>query len=363
LTAPAARDRTTAADPTSSRQLAAWRAREIPPVEQVRDRLWSIPVPIPQNPLRYTLCYAVEVGTGLVLIDTGWDSDAGWDALTAGLHELARRPDEVAGVLLTHIHPDHHGLTGRVVAASGAWVGMHSAELAFLQARSAAAADADRGWLRRLGVPEEHEGQLVLRAEQRARLEAMLEPDLLVVDGEVVCDGRFEVVWTPGHTPGHICLFDVEDQVLITGDHLLPRISPNVGLGPFGAVSPLASYLASLARLTGYASAEALPAHEYRFRRVAERARELMAHHESRCAELVAVLAGLERPATTWEVAARATWSRGWDGLGSFGMRAAIAETAAHLHHLAGLGALDRVTGERELWTVADGSPTAEPGG
>ena len=99
----------------------------------------------------------------------------------------------------------------------------------------------------------------------------MPEPDVLLNDGDDIDlpGRRLRVVWTPGHTPGHICLHDADHDLLLTGDHLLPRITPNIGLAPGGPGSPLHGYLASLRRLRGYDSAEALPAHEYRFRGIA----------------------------------------------------------------------------------------------
>ena len=83
-------------------------------------------------------------------------------------------------------------------------------------------------------------------------------------DGDLVpLEGRrLRAVWTPGHTPGHLCLYDEAADLLLTGDHVLPRITPNVGLQPHTAEPPLAAYLNSLRRVSAYADAEALPAHE-----------------------------------------------------------------------------------------------------
>ena len=78
----------------------------------------------------------------------------------------------------------------------------------------------------------------------------LAEPDVLLDDGDALDlpGRRVRVVWTPGHTPGHICLYDADHGVLLTGDHLLPRISPNIGLTPGSMDSPLASYLNRCAR-------------------------------------------------------------------------------------------------------------------
>jgi glyoxylase-like metal-dependent hydrolase (beta-lactamase superfamily II) len=140
-------------------------------------------------------------------------------------------------------------------------------------------------------------------------------------------------VWTPGHTPGHLCLHEEAEDVLLTGDHVLPRITPNIGSQPRTAGPPLAAYLESLRRIAAHDSAEALPAHEYRFHGLADRVRILQAHHDRRCQEILGVLARLG-PATVWQVTEQLSWSRGWSSVRGFMRRAAIGETLAHLEYL-----------------------------
>src|SRR5205809_5732615 len=86
----------------------------LPPVERVRPGLWSIPVPLPNNSLRYVFVYAFETDAGPYLVDAGWNTDDAFDALDAGLRHAGSSIAEVQGVLVTHIHPDHYGLAGRV---------------------------------------------------------------------------------------------------------------------------------------------------------------------------------------------------------------------------------------------------------
>ena len=97
----------------------------VPSTEMVRPGLWSIGVPFPDNPLGYTLVYLIESDRGPVLVDAGWDDDESWDALVAGFRAAGADIAECYGVLVTHVHPDHHGLSGRVRDASDAWVAMH----------------------------------------------------------------------------------------------------------------------------------------------------------------------------------------------------------------------------------------------
>lgn len=346
---------------TGTAQRDAWVARTWPPVEEVRTDLWSVPVPIPDNPLRYTLTYLLAAGRELVVVDPGWDTEAGWQALAEGLKAAGASPADVTGVVVTHIHPDHHGLSRRLRDASGAWVAMHPNErdsLAALRWHGAETTDGDRAWLRDCGVPGDVAAELAMADVGEHPFAAMVAPDVLLEHRDLVpLAGRaVRAVWTPGHTPGHLCLHDEAENVLLTGDHVLPRISPNIGLQPHAAEPPLAAYLRSLESVAAYDSAEALPAHEYRFTGLASRVRMLLAHHERRCDEVIAILGRLG-PATTWQVTRELTWSRGWAAVTGFMRRAALAEAGAHLRHLADAGRIARraaAGGEPEIYALPE---------
>ncbi|MEU8657420.1 MBL fold metallo-hydrolase [Actinoplanes philippinensis] len=329
-------------------QQQAWRAKILPPVERLAGGLVSVPVPIPDNPLRYTLCYLVPGDDGLVVVDPGWASDAGWRALTAGLAVAGATAADVTGVVLTHVHPDHHGLTARLRDASGAWVAMHPAEHAtMLRDRETAPSAALTGWLRDLHVPQAEIDGLIGRfgAAVDLHFAPLADADVMLNDGDLVplAGRRLRAVWTPGHTPGHLCLLEPDAQVLLTGDHVLPRISPNIGL-QLGGEDPLGLYLESLGKVAAYDECEALPGHEYRFRGIAARAAELDGHHRERCREILATVERLGA-ATIWQVASQLTWSRPWDEIGPM-LVGAVAETAAHVELLLRAGDLTR-DGER----------------
>jgi len=243
---------------------------------------------------------------------------------------------------VTHIHPDHHGLSARLRDACGGWVAMHPVERDSLFTFRWLDGDArrdDLAWLRRCGVPDDVAAGLAVTAEVLAAVLAMAKPDILLDHGDLVPlpGRRLRAVWTPGHTPGHLCLHEESANLLLTGDHVLPRISPNIGLQPNSAGPPLAAYLRSLELVAAYDQAEALPAHEYRFHGLADRVRMLLAHHERRCEEVTAILAR-RGPGTVWQVTQELSWSRGWASVTGFMRRAAIAEAAAHLRHLADQG-------------------------
>jgi glyoxylase-like metal-dependent hydrolase (beta-lactamase superfamily II) len=337
---------------TGTAQVEAWDRRVLPPAEQVRPGLWSIPVPIPDSPLRYTLSYAFLTGTGVVVVDPGWDTAAGRQALSGGLTAAGAGVQDVTGVVVTHIHPDHHGLSGWLRETTGAWIAMHPAEAETLPARAwrHRTGAADRDWLRLLGVPEDEAAELTIDYSQLIQVLGMADPDRYLNDGDRVpiTDHEVRAIWTPGHTPGHLCLHDAAAGVLLTGDHLLPRITPNIGThDPSG--EPLSAYLRSLDRTAAFHADEALPAHEYRFRGIDRRVAGLKSHHEERTKEILAAIDQLPEP-TTWAIAAELTWSRGWPALQGMTRRMALAETLAHLRHLVATGILAEPTGTPLHW-------------
>jgi glyoxylase-like metal-dependent hydrolase (beta-lactamase superfamily II) len=344
---------------TGTAQLEAWQARSLPPVEQLRPDLWSIPVPIPHNPLRYVSTYAFALdGGGLGLLDTGWESEAGWAALTEGLVAIGGGVADVRGVVVTHLHFDHLGLAARVRAASGAWVAMHPADaraverLTTTDAEAAVASEVE--FLVGLGAPREDALADVGGAENLAGFSRMAVPDRLLEDGDRAdFPGWFlRAVHTPGHTPGHLCFDEERTRLFFAGDHVLPRISPNVSSTTGGSPDPLRDFLDSLAGVRDLDPEEVLPAHEWRFRGLADRVDSLTAHHEQRLTELLTAIR--EHPhSTPWDLAAHLTWSRPWEQYERRMRIFAVTETDAHLRLLASRGLVVGSGGPVPTWTLA----------
>jgi glyoxylase-like metal-dependent hydrolase (beta-lactamase superfamily II) len=343
---------------TGTLQQEAWARKEMPPAERVVPGVWSVPVPIPDNPLRYVLSYLIEHAAGFVLVDPGWDAPASWQALTDGLGACGVPLSAVTAVLVTHVHPDHHGLSGAVREASGAWIGMHEGEDALLARFSQPdMAGSMAGYLRWCGAPDEHVGQLTGRGGRRSANAAMargamIRADRLIGHGELIdVPGlRLRAVWTPGHSPGHLCFHDETHGLLLTGDHVLPRITPNISAWDQES-EPLAAYLDSLDKLRPLAPDEVLPAHEYRFAGLEDRLDMLREHHLERLKEAADIVGSPPARHTAWQVARQVTWSRPWGELSPFQHQAALGEVVAHLRHLRSLRAVSyAAVGGVGLW-------------
>jgi glyoxylase-like metal-dependent hydrolase (beta-lactamase superfamily II) len=336
---------------TGTRQQQAWRDRVLPPVEQLRRDVWSIPTVLPNNPLRYVISYAIRHGVGIALIDTGWPCPEAWDGLVAGLHTAGWDVTDVRAVLVTHGHADHFGLARRVREQSGAWIAIHEADAHVPRVTDQESfRRADEPWLaRRGGQPAKQSSSWVAGAEMFEDFH--FTPDRYLEDrGMPLGDSSaLTTIWTPGHTPGHVCFADTDRDVVLTGDHVLPRITPNISPAPTDESDTLGTYLDSLAMLAESATGEALPAHEYRFAGLQRRVHDIRKHHEVRLAEVLARLR--EGPAaSTVEVAEALHWSRPWSQMQGMPCRFAIGEAYAHLVHLAETGFIANKGTDVDQW-------------
>jgi glyoxylase-like metal-dependent hydrolase (beta-lactamase superfamily II) len=250
------------------------------------------------------------------------------------------------------------GLAARVRAASGAWIAMHPADAAALTSLTdrspETSTEREVAFLVGLGAPEADARDDAGTPEQRAQWRRLARPDRLLEDGDRadLPGWSLRAVHTPGHTPGHLCFADEDGGLFFAGDHVLPRISPNISTHSGGAADPLRDYLTSLDDVAALPATEVLPGHEWRFRGLAGRTRELRDHHERRLAELLTAVRA-HPGSTPWELAAHLTWSRPWAEYARRMRIFAVTETDAHLRLLASRGLVVGDGGAVPAWTAA----------
>jgi glyoxylase-like metal-dependent hydrolase (beta-lactamase superfamily II) len=355
---------------------------------------------MPDNHLGYTLPYLVTGPDAPILIDTGLNSPEGIDALKDQLvGQLGIQPGRIETILITHNHPDHYGLALEAKKLTNARTAMHRIDWEQNPMREMARARSDgdgqrsegqdrmRTWFLRHGVPEEELQEMTPHrrrghgqdgdsrhgegasahadgdeakadAEREARwahMASMEPPDVLLKGNETFTTGaaKLEAVWTPGHTPGHLCYYDRERRYLFTGDHILPVITSNVSMRMTSDGDPLGDYLDSVAKVGKLDVGLVLPAHEHHFTDLPGRVAQLQSHHEARLDAVLRAASGQAR--TAYEIAADVPWDVGtWEEMDQFLHRAAMGETLSHLEHLRKAGRIERVREDTVLrWTVS----------
>ena len=315
--------------PSHDGQFAASAAGELPGVAALRDNTWALGIPLPVAAPPYTLTYVLADSAGdLHVVDPGWDAPGNLERLDEALRMIGGALDRVATVTATHMHADHLGLAGRIRSASGARVAIHSAEQRALDTGIEVAPDFS-GW----GVPAElHEqfSALVGQARPSFAADVLLEHgDLLDIPGREV-----RVIHTPGHTPGHLALSEPAEELLFTGDLLLPTIFPGIGLGG-PAPDPIADYFASLDAIEALGEPEVCPGHGYGFHGLGERCGVTRAHQLVRTGEVERIVAA-QPEATVWEVASQVTWTDGWANLHGLLLASALSQTAMRMRYIEG---------------------------
>ena len=301
--------------------------------------------------LDFVNAYVIRGTSGYLLVDSGWNTDASFAALKKGMAEIGSDIKEISQILVTHVHPDHYGMAGRIKKLSGASLAMHHLEKGFIEPRYVSMElllnQIDR-LLMANGVPPKMIGSLSRATVGLERYVVPAYPDITLHDGETVTTGlfTFNVLWTPGHSSGHICLYEPEEKILLSGDHILPTITPNVSVHPQAIENPLGRYFNSLHELKQLEVKLVLPGHENPFSGFQKRLDEIVQHHEQRNGETLAALA--DKPRTSFQIAQQVSWGfkGSWSSLPDFHKRMAILETLAHLEMLAASGRVDRLPGE-----------------
>jgi len=309
--------------------------------------LYQLKVPIPNSPLGWVLPYLIRGDDGYTLVDCGWNTPEAFAALDDELHDAGITFNDLSRLLVTHVHPDHYGLAGRIKEVCGARVIIHQRERDFIRSRyrqPEQLLERMSGWLREHGVPPDELDDLQSAAMPVRGFVVPAEPDDVLWGGETIDLGlyKFEVYWTPGHSPGHICFFDRTQRIILTGDHVLPTITPNVSFHPQQMGNPLGDYLASLQRLEPLEVDDVFPAHEHVFKDLQGRLREIAVHHDDRMGEMLRIIG--DGRATGYEVASQTAWATGtFQSFSSWMRRAAISETLAHLEFAVQEGLLRQV--------------------
>ncbi len=320
--------------------------------EKIFSNLFRIEVPIPHSPLKATNAYLIKGTERNLLIDTGQNRPESLSALRKGLAELSVDM-HATDIFLTHMHADHSGL------------------LPFLQTDKtrvfASKTDADSvNYMLTSKSPMEKLFHAACRngfSPEEARAAITRHPGndvgernplnfTWVSEGNKIDidDYHFICVETPGHTRGHVCLYEPVKQLLLAGDHVLGDISPNI-THYIGDDNPLKDFLNSLEKVSAFTVKSVLPGHRRIFCNCRERIAELLEHHQRRAEEVLAILQS--GPMTGYRIAAQMTWDmvfNEWEDVAPAQKYFATGEALSHIHYLEHQGLIKRIEQGPWIW-------------
>ncbi|RPH50913.1 MAG: MBL fold metallo-hydrolase [Desulfobacteraceae bacterium] len=300
--------------------------------DEILPGLYRIKIPLPESPLKYLNSYVIKSEGRNLIVDTGFNRKECLDAMNNGLSELKIDLAD-CDYFITHLHADHFGLIARLaVETSRIYFSRPDKEII----ESWEGFEPMIEYAGKNGFPE-NELRTALHQHPGYKYGSDWTPDMSVLeDGETITYGdySFICVETPGHTLGHICLYEASEKILIAGDHILSDITPNIQCWS-DKENPLEKYLSSLDKVRKLDVGLVLPGHRRLFKDHRARIDELKLHHEKRAEEILDILQ--KGSGSAFEVASFMTWDIRYDSWNDFPVAQkwfATGEAISHLRFL-----------------------------
>jgi glyoxylase-like metal-dependent hydrolase (beta-lactamase superfamily II) len=323
--------------------------RELGRGERVLPGVFRLRLPLPWPGVPHCNAWAVEAQDGFVLFDTGMHQPDSFSHLERALAMCNLRLEQLRLVVCTHAHSDHYGQAATLVERAGCELWMHPNH----EHMTRMAEDPQAVYARRMevarqsGVPEEplrrYESQLNSR---ESGIAGVVEPDRELLPGVSIATdlGDWTVHETPGHAPSHVSLFQPERRLLISGDHLLGRISLYFDYGY--TPDPVGEFLSSLDVVERLGARLCLAGHGRTFTDVQA---HIQGNRKLVDERLKSVLAAVSaEPLSAFAVVPHVYG----DSLAPANAHWLLSKTLAYLTHLQAIGAIARIPGEPERWTA-----------
>ncbi len=329
------------------------RTRELGRGERVLPGVWRLRLPLPWPGVPHCNAWALAAGDGIVLVDCGMDQPGSMAHLERALEQVNLRLDLVRLLVCTHAHSDHYGQAAAIVKATGCELWMHPNHAHTVQA----ATDPEAALERRIevailsGVPQAPLRAYAEQAKGRGSgFAGIVEPARDLLPGvQINSDlGAWEVVETPGHAPSHVCLYQPENRLMISGDHLLGRPSLYYDYG--WTEDPVGEYLNSLELIEDLDMRLCLPGHGRSFAEVGSHINANRLAIAERIDGVIDALAQ-DQPMTAFEV----VQSVHGDELTAINANWWLSETLCYLRHLEVTDRAQRSEGDEErpeLWEL-----------
>ncbi len=301
-------------------------------VEEISANLFRIEIPLPESPLKSLNSYIIKDSERNLIIDTGLNRQECMNAMQSGLREIGVDLGKT-DFLITHHHADHFGLISSLATEQSK---IYFGQIEAVVIESGAKWENMIDFARLNGFPEA-ELQAALHnhpafkygSKRSFTLTKLKENDRISIG-----DYLFRCIHTPGHTIGHLCLYESNKKILISGDHILIDITPNIQLWS-NKENPLNEYLNSLDKVYDFAIDLALPGHRRIISNCKGRIQELKDHHQRRADEVLSILE--KGSNTAYGVASQMSWDIACDSWEQFPVSQkwfATGEAISHLKYL-----------------------------
>jgi glyoxylase-like metal-dependent hydrolase (beta-lactamase superfamily II) len=316
-------------------------------IEEIMTNLYKIEIPLPESPLRSINSYVVKAQDRNLIIDTGMNREECLNAMVSGLRELVvdiKKTD----FFITHLHTDHLGLVSSLVTdSSTVYLNQPDAD----RIKAGIFLDVLIDFARLNGFPED-DLQTISYTHPGFKFRPKANLDFCILkesDTIRISDYVFHCVETPGHTKGHMCLYDLHKKLFVAGDHILSDITPNILLMS-DEWNPLKAYLESLDKVSKLDIELVLPGHRSIIKNCKERIQELKHHHQKRLEEILSILEKGSQNA--FQVASQMSWDIVYDSWDLFPVPQkwfATGEAISHLKYLEGKGVLRKEMREERI--------------
>ena len=316
-------------------------------IEEILPHLYKIEVPLPQNPLKSVNSYVIKAEGHSLIIDTGMNREECRTVLSSGLKALDIDLKK-ADFFITHMHADHLGLVSTLATETST---------VYFNQPDADIINTVNYWetvphLARMHSFPEDELQRAIKNHPgyKYSLRGQLDFNILK-EGDTISIGDylFKCIETPGHTKGHLCLYEPKKKIFISGDHILVDITPNISLWS-NEENPLQEYLLSLDKVYDFDIELLLPGHRNISKNCKGRIQELKYHHQMRANEVLSILERGKQNA--FQVASQMSWDMSyefWEQFPSAQKWFATGEAIAHLKYLEEEGKIKREVKEQKI--------------
>jgi glyoxylase-like metal-dependent hydrolase (beta-lactamase superfamily II) len=317
-------------------------------IEEVWSNIFRMEIPLPASPLKAVNSYVIKGGSRFLIIDTGMNRQECQEAMQSSLKKLGIDLQQ-ADFFITHIHADHFGLVSELVKDSSKIYFNHP-DAEIIKDPNHWEKLADSAALNGFPVSDL---QAAIKKHPGHKYHVRGSLNLcLLREGDVISIGDYSLhcVETPGHTKGHMCLYEPKTKIFFSGDHILGDITPNIALWAENH-DPLKQYMESLDKINEYDIKMVLPGHRQVLHHHRQRITELKKHHEVRANEALSILGKGEQSA--YQVASQMTWDidcEVWEDFPLPQKWFAAGEALAHLQYLQGQRKVKRELRKGKAW-------------